>query len=138
MKMATAKPLKPKEIMENSLVLIVISSVLGGFGAGIGVMSFLENRDKEIVAELQQKNTKLAADNATLNVSNEQLDKAIRAALYRIVVQHDDVLGGANAEVRKISPDVLKESIDSAPRHTIEAAINDPVRNLRSVFRNPF
>ena len=71
--------MKLKELLENSPALIVGGTLLSGFLAGISTMSFLEARDKalreSISLELQIKNAQLSTDNASLKVSNDQLDQ---------------------------------------------------------------
>ena len=122
--------MKIKELIESDPTLIILGTLLSGFLAGVGTMNFLEARDKELRASVLAE---LRTENATLKVSNEDLDRAVREALQHYVDAQSLVKGGplagANAD-----PIDLKRQILQAPRADITRISKDPLRCLVGGF----
>ncbi|PXF29432.1 hypothetical protein WH50_20780 [Pokkaliibacter plantistimulans] len=110
--------------MENNATLIVLGFLLAGFMSGVGAMTFLEGREKEMRQEIMAE---LKAENDKLKVNNEELDAAIRKILVQYVgaeaIAKGKPLGGENSEVKKLQDDILK-----AEPGEINKIIRDPTK----------
>jgi hypothetical protein len=125
-----------KEMLENNATLVVLGFLLAGFLSGVGTMSFLDARDQElrasIIAELQEKNSKLTDSNTSLQASNDELDRAAREAVLQYInlaLSNKDqkLLKGPNSEKEKAQ---LEQVIRNAPRANISNIIRDPFKCL--------
>jgi hypothetical protein len=121
-----------KELLESNPTLIILGTLLSGFLAGVGTINFLEQRDKELRASVLAE---LRTENATLKVSNEDLDHAVREALKQYVDAQALVKGSPFA-APNANPQGLKHQISQAPRADISRIVRDPIRCLTGVFGN--
>ena len=140
-----------KETIENNAPVILFGTLLAGFLAGIGTMSFLESREKEqreqiearektqrelLVAQLQTKNHELEA-------TKEELLKEVKGVLVQYVDQVvADKTRAASVDARNgkpiasnqvITPDqraIAVEHIQGADHAEIARIILDPMRRL--------
>jgi hypothetical protein len=134
-----------KEVIENNAPVILFGTLVTGFLAGIGTMSFLEGREKEQREQIEAHEkeqqeilvAKLQAQKQELQVSNEQLDKAVKALLIKYVDTYVDQKyqaissrkppGGDKGLTASDREDIVKH-INQANHGELNKFVRDPVK----------